>query len=232
MIQNSKDLFDYWHQQVRLKNLNLVSASGHIETYRLRHDCTNYDDLRARRDVQWLDEPERSRVIAVIKYECTAQVLQRRAGILKDRVVDLQTANHDVERHHSRLLGLIRALQEKLFGKDQENQQLKTRISILEAENETLRTEVERTRAYTELLQEFEALKREFNKVSKRRQQLAKNNLSLGGRVAHAQRYRRERDSARTAVDELRQQLTQVNADNQRLREENKALRLELTQLR
>jgi hypothetical protein len=109
-MNDSKELFDYWHQQVRLKNLDLVSAPGHVETQRLRHDCTNYDDLRTSNEVRWLEEPERSRVIAGIKYECTAQVLQRRAGILKDRVVELQNATNEVEHQRSRLMALIRAL--------------------------------------------------------------------------------------------------------------------------
>ena len=231
-MNDSKELFDYWHQQVRLKNLDLIHASSHVETYRLRHNCTNYDNLRTSREVQWLDEPERSRVIAVIKYECTAQVLQRRAGILKDRVVDLQTANNDVEQQRSRLLGLIRALQEKLFGKDQENQQLKIRISILEAENEKLKVQAERDKAYAELLQDFERLQKEFDKVSKRRQELAKNNQSLGGRVAHTRRFRRERDEARSAIQDLQQQLTLVAAENKRLQQENETLRSELNQLR
>ncbi len=231
-MNDSKELFDYWHQQVRLKNLGLISASGHVETQRLRHDCTNYDNLRTSREVQWLEEPERSRVIAVIKYECTAQVLQRRAGILKDRVVELQDANSEVEHQRSRLMALIRALQEKLFGKDQENQQLKTRISILEAENEKLKVQAESDKAYAELLEDFEKLQKEFDKVAKRRQELAKNNQSLGGRVAHTQRFRRERDEARSAIQDLRQQLTLAKAENQRLQQENETLRLELNQLR
>jgi len=231
-MNDTKELFDYWHQQVRLKNLGLVSAPGHVETQRLRHDCTNYDDLRTSSEVRWLEEPERSRVIAVIKYECTAQVLQRRAGILKDRVVELQNATNEVEHQRSRLMALIRALQEKLFGQDQENQQLKTRISILEAENEELKVQAASDQAYAELLEDFEKLQKEFDKVAQRRKELAKNNQRLGGRVAHAQRFRRERDEARSAVQDLQQQLALAKEENQRLQQENETLRLELTQLR
>lgn len=227
-MNDSKAIFDYWHSQVRLKNLGLVSAPQHIETHRLRHDCTNYDDLRNSREVQGLDEPDRSRVIAVIKYECTAQVLQRRAGILKDRVTQLQTTTHTAEYQRSRLLKLVRALQEKLFGKDRDIQKLQTRISVLEAENETLRAEAESEKAHTEVLQQLEQLQKEFQKVSQRKQQLAKNNQRLGGRVAHTNRFRQERDEARAAVQALRQQLAQTTEENQLLREENETLRLEL----
>ncbi|MGF1570192.1 MAG: hypothetical protein ACFCVD_19335 [Nodosilinea sp.] len=229
---DSKELFDYWHHQVRCKNLSVIAARGHVETQRLRHDCTNYDDLWRSHEVQQLEEPERSRVIAVIKYACTAQVLQRRAGILKNRIIELESLNTQVDQQRSKLLVLIRALQEKLFGKDQEIQKLHARISILEAENETLQTESERSKAYAELLQEFENLKKEFDRVAKRRQELAKNNQQLGGRVAHTQRFRNERDEARKVVEALQQQLDQFKASNQQLRQENEALCLELSQLR
>lgn len=229
-MNDSKELFDYWHRQVQLKNLGIVSAPEHVETQRLRHECTNYDDLRTSRDVRQLDELERSRVIAVIKYECTAQVLQRRAGILKDRVAKLQTATDDLEQEQTRFKKIIQALQAIIFGKDQDINTLHTRISILEAENETLRTESESNKAYAELLQAFEKLKKEFEKVATRRRELATNNQRLGGQVAHAKRFRHERDAARVEVQELRQQLIQAEKDNQRLRKENETLRVELSQ--
>ncbi|MBD0336762.1 MAG: hypothetical protein ICV62_14835 [Cyanobacteria bacterium Co-bin13] len=231
-MDDSKALFDYWHERVRLRNLNLIASSGHVQTQNLRHDCTNYDDLRKSREVQLLEEPERSRVIAIIKYECTAQVLQRRSGLLKDRVVELQAATDDVEQQKTRLLSLIRALQEKLFGKDRDIKQLQARISILEAENEALRAESENDKAYAELLQAFEQLKEQYAAIEQRKQQLAKNNQSLGGRVAHTNRYRRERDEARTAIQELRQQLAIAVQQNQQLQQENETLRLELERLR
>ncbi len=231
-MNDSKELFDHWHHQVRLRNLDIVAAPGHVETQVLRHECTNYDTLRATKAVLQLDGLERSRVIAVIKYECTAQVLQRRAGILKDRVVELQSATHDLEQDKTRFKKIIQALQTIIFGKDQDIHKLQAQISTLEAENETLRTEAERAKAYAELLQEFEALKKEFQQVTKRRQELAKNNQSLGGRVAHATRYQRQRDEARAAVAELRQKLAQVTEDNQNLHSENETLRLEVSQLR
>ncbi|MBD0268528.1 MAG: hypothetical protein ICV77_09570 [Cyanobacteria bacterium Co-bin8] len=231
-MDDNKALFDYWHERVRLKNLDLISSAGHIQTQNLRHNCTNYDDLRSSREVQWLEEPERSRIIAIIKYECTAQVLQRRSGILKDRVIELQAATDDVEKQKSRLLGLIRALQEKLFGKDRDIERLQARISILEAENEALRAESENDKAYAELLQAFEQLKQQYAAIEKRKKELAKNNQSLGGRVAHTNRYRRERDEARVAIQDLRQQLAIAVQQNQQLQQENETLRLDLEQLR
>ena len=69
---DQKALFDYWHDRVRLTNLNRLGAREHVTTQELRHECTNYDELRRLKAVQELDELERCRVIAIIKYECTA----------------------------------------------------------------------------------------------------------------------------------------------------------------
>lgn len=231
-MNDSKALFDYWHSKVRLKNLSLVSSPSHIETYRLRHDCTNYDTLRASREVALLDELERSRVIAVIKYQCTAQVLQRRASFLNSHIAELQNEVQDLAHTKGKFQKIIQALQEIIFGKDQDIQALQNRISILETENETLRAETEQAKAYSDLLQEFETLKKEFEKVAKRKQELAKNNQSLGGRVGHTNRFRNERDAARAAAEELRQKLAQVADYNQQLLSENEALKSELSQLR
>lgn len=231
-MNDSKVLFDYWHSKVRLKNLSIVSSPGHVETHRLRHDCTNYDNLRASREVALLDELERSQVIAVIKYQCTAQVLQRRAGFLNSHIAELQSEVQDLAHTKGKFQKIIQALQEIIFGKDQDIQALQNRISILETENETLRAETEQAKAYSELLQEFETLKKEFEKVAKRKQELAKNNQSLGGRVSHTNRFRNERDAARAAAEELRQKLAQVTDQNQQLHSENEALKSELSQLR
>jgi predicted nucleic acid-binding Zn-ribbon protein len=225
MMDDSKALFDYWHDRVYLSNQTLIAAPEHVPTQVLRHNCTNYDNLWRSSEVQALEEPERSKVIAIIKYECTAQVLQQRAGRLKDRASQLENAYADLGKQRSRLLGLINALQKKLFGKDQEVKQLESRIAALAAQNEALRAELDNNKAHAELLTEFEQLKRQYEKVEKRRQELAKNNQSLGGRVSHTERYKRQRDEAMTAVKELKQQMQVLTQENQQLRAENQSLR-------
>lgn len=230
-MMDDRDLFDYWHDKVRFRNKRLMEAPGHVQTHELRHECTNYDDLRSSREVQTLQEPERSKVIAIIKYECTAKVLQHRAGRLRDRAHDLEQACQELDHKQSRLLNLVKALQEKLFGKDKEIAKLEARVAGLEAENEALRLESEDAKAHAELLAEFEQLKQQFAAVEKRKQELAKNNQSLGGRVAHTQRFRRERDEARTLAEQQKQQIKILTEQNQHLREENEKLRLILEQL-
>ncbi|MCW5317157.1 hypothetical protein GTQ43_26105 [Nostoc sp. KVJ3] len=223
-MDDSKALFDYWHDRVRLKNSELIADPGHVKTQDLRHDCTNYDELWRSPEVQRLEEPERSRVIAIIKYECTAKVLQNRAGRLRDRANELEAACHEQDQQKSKLLGLLKALQEKLFGKDKEIKRLEARVSSLEAENEALRSEAENNRAKTELVTELEQLKKKYNAVEKRRQELAKNNQSLGGKVAHTKRYKQQRDEAIVLIEQHKQQIAKLVQESQRLREENERL--------
>ncbi|MBD2095939.1 hypothetical protein H6F90_12350 [Trichocoleus sp. FACHB-591] len=230
-MNDSKELFDYWHDRVRLRNQKLMEAPGHLKTPELRHECTNYDELRQGREVQLLGEPERSKVIAIIKYECTAQALQYRAGCLRDRANKLEDACNELDREKSRLLKFVKALQEKLFGKDKELEQLKARIARLEAENETLRMEVEKAEAYAELQVEFEKLQKQYAVIEKRRKELAKNNQSLGGRVAGVQRVRQARDAAQALAKEQKQQITTLTKENQRLRKGNEKLQAELEKL-
>ena len=70
----------------------------------------------------------------------------------------------------------------------------------LQAENEALRTEQQQSKAESQLRKELDALQRAFEAEVERRKQLAKNNQSLGGRVAHTNRYRRERDELSEAL--------------------------------
>lgn len=230
-MNDSKVLFDYWHDRVRLKNSELIATLGHVQTQQLRHECTNYDELWRSPEVQGLDEPERSRVIAIIKYECTAKVLQNRAGRLRDRAHQLEVASHEQDQQKSKLLGLINALREKLFGKDKEIKKLETRIASLEAENEAFRSEAENSKAEAELRIELENLKKQYNAVEKRRQELAKNNQSLGGRVAHTKRYKQQRDEAIALSEQQKQQIAILVLESQRLREENERLYKKLNQL-
>lgn len=230
-MDDSKELFDYWYGKTRLRNHELIEAPGHIETFKLRHECTNYDDLRRSREVEILDEPERSRIIAIIKYECTAKVLQHRASRLRDRANKLEDSCNELDQQRSKLLNLIRSLQEKLFGKDKELKRLEIRIAALEAENEALRADSENGKAEAELQAELDQLRKKYEAVEKRRQELAKNNQSLGGRVAHTKRYKQQRDAARAAIEEQKQEILLLTNENLRLQAENESLRLELEKL-
>jgi hypothetical protein len=219
---DQKALFDYWHDRVRLTNLKRLGAREHVTTQELRHECTNYDELRRLNAVQELDELERCRVIAIIKYECTAKALQRRTGLLRDYARQCKEQALDHRQKHSGLLARIRELTEKLIGRESYIRRLESRIKALLAENEALQTEQQQSKAESQLRKELDALQRAFEAEVERRQQLAKNNQSLGGRVAHTNRYRRERDELSEALrierqtsQALRRELEQLRAGEQ-----------------
>lgn len=223
-MTSNRALFDYWHDRVRLRNETLMSDPGHVPTQTLRHECTNYDSLWQSPEVQALPQLELNRAVAIIKYECTAKVLQRRAGLLRDQVADVEASHQEIDQERSRLRRVILLLQRRLFGKDQEIEQLKGQLTALQNENEALKAESEESKAYVELLEEFEALQKAYTAIEKRKKELAKNNQSLGGRVAHTKRFRRERDEARAILAEQKEQIAELRKYNQELQVANQQL--------
>ena len=235
---SNKDLFQYWYDRVEFKNLERLAEPGHIETFKLRHECTNYDELWKSAQVNALSGLERDRTIAIIKYECTARVLQRRATALRDQIAEAEEGYRGVSQEYSRLRKILRALQEALFGKEQEIKQLQNQVLALTRENEAVRAEAEKSKAYAELLEEFEKLQKEYakvrkdlTKVSKRKKELAHNNMSLGGRLAHTKRYIRERDEARAILAEQKEQIAELQQYNNALQATNRELTQQLSRL-
>lgn len=215
---SNKELFYYWHDQVEFRNVQLIKSAEHVPTPTLRHQCTNYDKLRSRTDVLQLDELQRSRVIAIIKYECTAQVLQRRAGLLKDRARELNEYCQEQNIRRGRLEALIRALQQKLFGKDQQIQQLGFRVSQLQAEKEALEAERDSSDAQLEMEHELTALQEKLEAAEAKRWELTRRTQSLGGRLAHTTRFRRERDACREQLLAEQDRCRQLEEELERLR--------------
>ncbi len=120
------------------------------------------------------------------------------------------------------MLALITKLKDILKGKDGSIRRLESRIESLQAENEALRTEQQQSKAESQLRKELDALQRAFEAEVERCKQLARNNQSLGGRVAHTNRYRREHDELREALrierqtsQALRQELEQLRGGEQ-----------------
>lgn len=215
---DQKALFDYWHDRVRLKNLSRIAAQEHVPTPVLRHECTNYDELRRQKAVLELDELERCRVIAIIKYECTAKVLQRRTGLLSDYARQCEENTRTQQKDRSRLRALLHQLKEVLRGKQVMIDRLEARLQVLEAENAALRSEQQQSRAELQLQKELVALQRALEATEERRRQLARNNQSLGGRVAHTDRYRRQRDELQEVLKAERQTNRQLRGELERLR--------------
>jgi hypothetical protein len=213
---SQKDLFDYWRGQVQLKNKRLLASEDHVPTFQLRHECTNYDELRRLPTVLALDELERCRIIAIIKYECTAQALQRRTGLLREAAERWEAISGEQQQKHNALLAFIAKLKEKLLQRDAYIQRLEARIKGLESRNAALDAEQEQSKAEIQVNKQLAALQRELDAERAHRQKLAKNNQSLGGRVAHTQRYKRQRDALQLEIIELKrlnaELLTQLEA--------------------
>lgn len=159
------------------------------------------------------------------------RVLQRRAGCLRDQLAAVEETNQSLDVERSRFRRVIRLLQQKLFGKDQEIKQLQAKIAALTTENEAVKVDSEQSKAYVELLEEFEALQKAYSAIEKRKKELAKNNQSLGGRVAHTKRFRKERDEARAILLEQKEQIAQLTQLNQTLESQNQEMRRQLSQL-
>lgn len=227
---SNKELFEYWYDRVSFRNEALIAEPGHIKTPTLRHDCTNYDDLWRSAPVQNLTGLEQDRMVAVIKYVCTSRVLQKRATVLRAQIADIEGNYQALEDEKSNLAKLILRFKQALFGKEQEAIALKSKIQALTTENEALKADAESSKAYAELLENFEALQKAFEKEEKHRKRLGKNNQSLGGRVAHTKRFRRERDEARAILAEQKEQIAELQQLNETLQAQNQDLTQHLAQ--
>lgn len=207
-----QELFTFWYQQVQLKNIELIHAEHHLPAYEIRHQCTNYDQLIQLPEIEALTGLERDRIFAIIKYQCTSKVLQRRASYFREKSLQIRQELEALNQQNQAHLNWIEQLKRLLFSKDIEIRQLKAQLALLEAEKEMLQAQKDESTAYTDLLKEVERLQKQFSQEKKRREELGRNNQSLGGRVAHAQRWRRERDEAREQVKVLTQENRKLQA--------------------
>jgi DNA repair exonuclease SbcCD ATPase subunit len=142
--------------------------------------------------------------------------------LLRDYAKQCREVAAEQQQERSNLLGLIARLKEFLRGKQVIIDRLEERIQILEADNAALVAEQQQSKANEQIQQELEALQLRYNEVEEHRQRLAKNNQSLGGRVAHTNRYKRKRDELAEALRQerevtksLKRQIEQLRAGEQ-----------------
>ena len=216
VVLNNKALFDFWHKEVRLKNLKTISSDKHITTPELRHECTNYDSLCIRPGVLALDDAQKNRVITIIKYECTAKVLQRRAGILNRRAKELEILFEEQKVYKNKLEEFIHVLKQRLFRKDDLIKQQEVKIKALEAKVKALETG-----------NELEAIKQNYLNEKKRRESLANNNRKMGGRLSWANRWKEQRNKylielneTKAVIQKLEKELACYKEKEQNLLEE------------
>tara|TARA_Y100001968_G_scaffold235700_1_gene218899 strand:- start:565 stop:957 length:393 start_codon:yes stop_codon:yes gene_type:complete len=108
-IENNQPLHEKWSEQVSINKQKLSNQKGHIEAYKIKHNFTNYDELINSINLDNISAIEKSRQIAIIKYECTSKALQFRNGALKDQYVEAEKLILRLEEHcHiSQLLNLV-----------------------------------------------------------------------------------------------------------------------------
>jgi chromosome segregation ATPase len=215
-VFDSKAAYLYWHEKVEFRNEYLIALPDHVETYTLRHECTNYDDLMKSYEVQKLKGFERGLAIAVIKYQCTSRVLQRRVTRLREQMDGIARRLNELDAEIERRSGIIQALQEIIFRKDKRIRELERQIARLKYELSELSEMSKQTEAYENIA--YQNLHTILENLKQRYKEIAQKNRSLGGKVAHIERYKRERDEARARAEQAEQQL---NALMEQLNEES-----------
>lgn len=177
------------------------------------------------------DEIERSRVICVIKYECTSQVLQRRASVQRERQLEAREYVIQAEAAIKKRDGIIEALRRFLFGNEKEIKCLKAKIAELEASSRSEHTISQQSnnnikyekeiadykKALAELrekisIAEAKAAKAEakaakadlqYEKEHKLRIKHGMTNQRLGGQISWLGRIKEERDKLRNEKADL-----------------------------
>ena len=86
--ENNQPIHLEWKGKVYVKRNELSEEKNHIEAYKIRHSYTNYDQLINSLELQRLEPLERSRTVAIIKYECTSQALQFRNGVIREQFLE------------------------------------------------------------------------------------------------------------------------------------------------
>jgi len=203
-------------------------SDEHVPTNELRHNCTNYDQLREASELARLNELERSRVICVIKYECTSKVLQRRAGVQRERQIEAREHLLEAEAAIRRRDGIIEALRRFIFGNEKEIEHLKAKIAALEASSRsenTISQESNNNLEYEKEIADYKkALAKAEKKLAEAEKEAAKAALKyeqerqkrikggkkrqiLGGKISWLGRIRKERDKLRNDKADLSAQL-------------------------
>lgn len=200
--ENNQPLHHYWQGMVCIDKKKILKRNSQIPTYELRHEYTNYDDLINSIEVQKLEPIERSRNIAIIKYECTTKA---QSFVLVDVNRDLEEnkkASIFFEGEVKRRDGIIAAITKLLFGNDKEINLLKAKLKEKDSEIRSLNELLKAEKVESEYKREIATWKKKFEEENLHRLRLARNNKSLGGRVSHANKWKAERDLYSELLDQ------------------------------
>ena len=223
--ENNQPIHLKWKGEVELNYEKLREETHHIEAYKIRHRYTNYDQLINSIELQRLEPLERSRTVAIIKYECTSQALQFRNGVIREQFLEAKKQAAKLAGDVKRYQGLFARIKKILFGNETEITSLKASLVEKEIEIKALKEQVEEEKVDNEYQKEIAIWKKKFEKEEQRRIELGQKNRSLGGQVSHAKRNKVKLDSAR---DEL----AETKASNLQLSKDLEIAKRELTELK
>ena len=223
--ENNQPIHLEWKGKVYVKRKELSEETNHIEAYKVRHRYTNYDQLINSIELQRLEPLERSRTVAINKFECTSQAHQFRNGIIREQFIEAKKQSAKLAADVVRHKGLLGAIQKILWGNEKEIKSLKASLAEKEIEIKSLKEQVEEEKVDNEYQKEIAIWKKKFEKEEQRRIELGQKNRSLGGQVSHAKRNKVKLDSAR---DEL----TETKASNLQLSKDLEIAKRELTELK
>ena len=211
--ENNQPLHIYWKEKIVVEREAISKSKSHIKAYKLRHEYTNYDLLINSIELQKIEALERSRIIAIIKYECTSQALQCVNGFIRDQLEEAKKEAAKFERDVIRRDGIIAAIQKLLWGNEKEIKSLKAKNQQQVLEIKSFKEEFELRKTEDQYLAEIQNWKKKFKSEQERRQQLASNNKSLGGRLSHAKRNKQKLDFVNNLLDESEVTVAQLSRD-------------------
>ena len=211
--------YQYWRDQVYLKNIVLLAASHEIPVYQMRHEFTNYDDILKSRQFQDLEGPDRVAAYHAIHYTATVKALKHREYQLAEqrnfllenrakferaqkelrRLLDIKAIEHNnLLQYKAKFEEISRALKLKTEKENVDAVELK-------AENIQLREDLDKIQHdYEDALSKIAELEKALDDERTHRKRLAKNNQSMGGRIgAYITNYKKQKQKADTLQKEV-----------------------------
>ena len=128
--EDNQPLHIKWSRKVVLKAKEL-SQKTYIEAFEARHQYTNYDTLIKSIEVQELEAIERSRNIAIIKYECTSKALRCVNQSIRKSLLEAKENEEAKEAILIKYEGLLGRLRKALLGTRDVNISLKSQVKKL-----------------------------------------------------------------------------------------------------
>tara|TARA_X000001036_G_scaffold380573_1_gene372053 strand:- start:147 stop:905 length:759 start_codon:yes stop_codon:yes gene_type:complete len=216
---NNQPLHEYWGEKVKIRRRELQGKT-YIEAYKVRHEYTNYDQLINSIDLGKLEELEKSRLIAIIKYECTFRALQCVNDSINKSLVEAQLDIKKIEEDNKELKGWYKQLLAKIFSGKNENKLLEAKLKEREIEIISLKEKKQEDQVNTDYQKEINSWKKKFEDEQVKRIRLGRKNQSLGGRVSHAKKWKEERDLFNNLLDQEEIKNIQLSSELERTKRE------------